>query len=527
MNQDSIGVDFNDMYLAYPQVQDYKLVPAIPFNRVPGAGDTNYKNLTVAAFGNGSTTRLFIRTGSDGADAIWQELGITAGGIATVAEGGTGLGTLTDHAVIVGAGTDPVEFVGPGSAGQVFQSGGASANPAYSTATYPSIATGTGTFLRADGTNWVASTATVPNTATQGDLLYASADNVWTSLNKSATPGQVLTNDGTLNAPVWAPASGGISEGFSNLGMSYNGGTGTLSITGSTAPLSATNPAFIYLQSKATPGLLTRYTITADQSFIDDVGASEIAGNLFGWTTGVAITVDVPFYVYAVTNDAETSIAFMLSRYPHRALSPATIGQPGDPIADAEGDFWSIDAVTASEYDQNPCVAVGSFRMQMSAADDWTVQALTTSDGIGNFQDNREFIVPLGQKGAAAGSWSLDNGGTAPIFTAYEIYRYKLTQDGLAHVHFSMNGDGGADGAGAVSASLISPVNSTDSVFILGSALIQTPTYNETGACSLGGALPTQAVLFRRASNAAPVQWDAFSNGNRTLRGTLVYPIAN
>ncbi len=54
----------------------------------------------------------------------------------------------------------------------------------------PSITTGftiggtaaTGTFLRGNGTNFVASTNTIPNTATAGDLLYASATNVYSNL---------------------------------------------------------------------------------------------------------------------------------------------------------------------------------------------------------------------------------------------------------------------------------------------------------------------------------------------------------
>jgi hypothetical protein len=66
---------------------------------------------------------------------------------------------LTNHTVLVGAGTATITKVGPGSSGQILQSGGASADPAYSTATYPSTATGTDTVLRASGTNWVPTSA--------------------------------------------------------------------------------------------------------------------------------------------------------------------------------------------------------------------------------------------------------------------------------------------------------------------------------------------------------------------------------
>lgn len=65
--------------------------------------------------------------------------------------------TTTQHDVIVGAASNGLTSVGPGSAGQVLQSGGASADPAYSTATYPSTAGSSGNVLTSDGTNWTSS----------------------------------------------------------------------------------------------------------------------------------------------------------------------------------------------------------------------------------------------------------------------------------------------------------------------------------------------------------------------------------
>jgi len=91
-----------------------------------------------------------------------------SGSIATSGSGSTittALTGLTNHAILVGAGTSTITKVGPSAtSGQVLQSAGASADPAFSTATYPSTATGTGTILRADGTNWSATTSTYPNT---------------------------------------------------------------------------------------------------------------------------------------------------------------------------------------------------------------------------------------------------------------------------------------------------------------------------------------------------------------------------
>jgi hypothetical protein len=119
-----------------------------------------------------------------------------------VAKGGTGQVTLTNHGVLVGAGTTAITQLAAGNAGQILQSGGASADPAYSTATFPSTATGTGKVLVADGTNWVASTPTFPNaSATSGKIIQSDGTN-WiastpTFPTSAGTSGKILISDGT------------------------------------------------------------------------------------------------------------------------------------------------------------------------------------------------------------------------------------------------------------------------------------------------------------------------------------------
>ncbi len=88
----------------------------------------------------------------------------------TVANGGTGLSTTTAYSLIAAGTTATGNFqaVGTGTAGQLLQSGGASALPTWTTSTFPS---GSGTLnhmLRSDGTNWVQTTAT---TLTSADVL--------------------------------------------------------------------------------------------------------------------------------------------------------------------------------------------------------------------------------------------------------------------------------------------------------------------------------------------------------------------
>lgn len=83
------------------------------------------------------------------------------------------------------------------ASGTVLQGAGVGTASTYSTATYPSTATGTGTILRADGTNWSATTSTYPNTNAINTLLYASSANVMSALT-------------TANSGVLATSSSGV-----------------------------------------------------------------------------------------------------------------------------------------------------------------------------------------------------------------------------------------------------------------------------------------------------------------------------
>jgi len=137
--------------------------------------------------------------------------------------GGTGVNTLTNHGVLIGQGTSPVTATAAGSSGQVLQSGGASANPTYSTATFPSTATGTGTLLRADGTNWVATTSTYPNTNAINTLLYASSANVMSAL---ATANNGILNTSSSGVPsITASPAIGVNSGATTVTIGSNSQT--------------------------------------------------------------------------------------------------------------------------------------------------------------------------------------------------------------------------------------------------------------------------------------------------------------
>ena len=177
------------------------------------------------------------------------------------------------------------------------------------------------------------------------------------------------------------------SGDYSNIGFSYSGGTFTVHGHEGTA-LSSTNPAFIRFQNQTTSGQNLYISIEANQDFIDDAGASEIVGNTFGTIASTATDNDVVFYLYAVANDAQDTVAMMISRMPDQYQSPAfaDIGAPDDAVADNSYSFFSLENIDETLYDNNPCVMIGSFVMSKSSSDDWTVTALTHQDGVGRIR---------------------------------------------------------------------------------------------------------------------------------------------
>jgi len=222
---------------------------------------------------------------------------------------------------------------------------------------------------------------------------------------------------------------------YDNLGMSYSGGTFTI-LGADGRSLSSSNPGVVVIPSKSTPGVFVEYQITADQSFEDAAGTSDITNNLFGTTTSIAWAQDCPFFIYAVANNAEDSAQFMISRIPHATSSPSTanIGAPDDAVADTQGSFWSLSNIDETLYDENPCVCLGSFVMQKDASDDWTVQTLSNSDGFNRYQEDVYFTYPTNQNSAAVGTHWISNAGTEPQF-ATEQYAYKITKSGYIWIN--------------------------------------------------------------------------------------------
>jgi len=338
----------------------------------------------------------------------------------------------------------------------------------------------TGTSVFSDGT--VANTLTLNVQATANTLLYGAGANTTVNELGPLTDGQLVIGD-TGNAPAAATLTEGNgieitngagsitiaardSVGVSNIGFSYSGSTFTVHGSDGTA-LSASSPGYVTIYSSASPGQLVTVQVTANQTFIDDSGASTIIGNLFGFQAADTTTSDdVPFFLYAVLNDAEDAISFMISRLCNlrKSCSAAVMGKTGSANADSSYSMFALSDPTLTDYDNNPCLNIGSFRMRLTTAGgDWTVQTIDQEDGIGQFQEYRMFKIPLGIFGASANTHWRPVGGTAPIFTNTNYY-YQVTTTGAVYVDYYSD-TCTTNGVGAVQAELVTPFESDDAPY--------------------------------------------------------------
>lgn len=183
-------------------------------------------------------------------------------GILPVVNGGTGAASLTQHGVLLGQGTGAVTSLTPGSTGQLLTAN-SSANPAWTNTTYPS-------------------------TSNQGDIIYASALNNFTTLAKSSASTRYLSNQGTSNGPSWSQV---------NLG---NGVTGSLS----RASIAA-DSAHTFVFNDNSTGLLASYSISTIGNFLGYVDTNTVGQISLAGTSGQiditsSLSIDVLTLTFAI-----------------------------------------------------------------------------------------------------------------------------------------------------------------------------------------------------------------------------------
>ncbi len=194
------------------------------------SGDVTINNLGVTTIGAGRVTNGMLATNAVTADKILDNAidlpGTKVTGTLPVSKGGTGQSAeLIAGGILYGASTSAAAVTAAGSSGQVLSSTGSGA-PVWSTYTFPNTAT-SGKIMIGDGTDFVASTASYPETAgNQGSIIVSDGTNFTTgALSNSSSS---LSSDITMSpANSW------------NTGPSISLDAGTWFITGT---ITITNP---------------------------------------------------------------------------------------------------------------------------------------------------------------------------------------------------------------------------------------------------------------------------------------------
>lgn len=265
--------------------------------------------LTPAALTKVDDTNVTLTLGGTPASALLQATSITAGwtGQLSFARGGMNANlTASNGGIFYSTATAGAILSGTATAGQHLQSGASSA-PSWTTATFPSTATGTGTILRANGTNWVASTATFADTYTASNLLYSNGSNTVTGL-ATANSAVLVTN--SSGVPAWSgtmtngqviigstsatPTAATLTAGS---GISITNGAASITIASTTSGLTWTTVSGTSQSAAVNNGYITNnagaVTVTLPTTFA--VGDSVVVKGLGagGWVlaAGTATTI--------------------------------------------------------------------------------------------------------------------------------------------------------------------------------------------------------------------------------------------
>lgn len=318
-----------------------------------------------------------------------------------------------------------------------------------------------------------------------------------------------------------------------NMKLALSGGT--LSIVGQNgSALAPSNPGYVVAQNES--GQKVLLTFTSSPSFGDSTaGDSDFVGTgtwSWGTTAGVAWATDMPILI-SVGSDGTTPYAFM-SRGPVLTTGAGTnIGYADNaPSAAAQTNVGAMTTTNVTATHANKALTpIGSFRIQKNSSDNWTFTTLASGDGIGEFYNfgTRIFTFPAGQNGATASRFFKANGGTAPDFTT-EDATYISYLSGYVKYTFFFDGDGGTDGAGAVTllgALPVAVVSATNAEKYTGMVFINWNNGLNNQVCSTYlNPADTLSFAIRRNNSASQVlsaQNGDFLAGARSIVGEISY----
>jgi len=321
-------------------------------------------DLVIITGGTTQTNSSWVETATVaavGTDAI-TFVQFTASLPVNVASGGTGVTSFTAYGLIAGGttATGSLQQVTIGSAGTILQSGGAAALPTFSTATYPSVATSTGSFIYANGTNFVASTSLWPNTV--------------------GTVGKIIRSDGTTNAYTTST----FADTYSASTILYSNGANTVTglATGNNGILVTSNTGVPSIATTFGQGLAVASSVLSvggenNIPFNDDHGLIDANGNLILTVTKTASAVN---YISLINNATGSAPSF--SAVGSDSNIKLNLNGKGTGGAQVHGTSTNDNATAGyvGEFVSNVVAAASAVSLTNSVVADLTSISLTAGD---------------------------------------------------------------------------------------------------------------------------------------------------
>ena len=249
-------------------------------------------------------------------------------------------------------------------------------------------------------------------------------------------------------------SSGSEVQEFQNLGFDSTAGRFQITQADGTE-LSAGSPGFVRVQDKSSFGLNQVVSLTKPYKFDDDSHASihDIRGWHPFWNSGDNWNADRPYFVYVIQHDNPANDpAVAISQNPAAKVSPSStqINVSGTINSNTQESFFLLEisdgsggwtTPTIGDYDENPCTNIGSLRMQVTNTgdNDQSVSALDGFDGVGNYNEEREFICPTPVMGSYNEFFAIHPGTGGQITFNNGEARYKIQKDGMVDFRSEWN----------------------------------------------------------------------------------------
>lgn len=175
-----------------------------------------------------------------------------------------------------------------------------------------------------------------------------------------------------------------LPVGAYNVEIDYNTGTGVWKLVDANgADFSEASPGIFVLPSISNPGTNVLLRLTTSPSFEDAAGTSDIVGQYYNTTTGVAWNNRRPIFFAGVNLDDVSEPVIALTQDYARQKTPASsalIGYKGNPSSTQNQYAWwfitSDSNITTDADSEQPAHIFGCMEWVKNSSNDWTFQSI-------------------------------------------------------------------------------------------------------------------------------------------------------